>query len=223
MALVSVDGKLTGTDGGLPVFGSERDRARLLESRARADAVILGAGTVRQEDLAPRVSDAQAKARITAGRSAQPAVVVVSRSLDLPLDGAVLGDGSAPRYIATTATASVEAKKRAEAAGIRIIVAGDKDVDPARVLQALAADGHNDVVVEGGGGINAAFLQAGVVDELYVTIAPALLGGAHAPTLMTGPGLAQDDRIRLDLVEATAQPTGEIFVRYRVPAHHGRR
>ena len=70
-------------------------------------------------------------------------------------------------------------------------------------------------MVEGGGELIWGFVRDNLVDELYVTIAPAILGGREAPTLCEGEGLAMAERRRLRLVSSEVVG-GEIFCRYAV-------
>jgi len=217
MAVTTIDGKLTGADGGGPRFGSALDHARLMRSRARADAVVLGAGTIRAEDRPPLLDDADARAaRARAGRPPHPAMVVLSGSLDLPIAGRAFGSTEQTRVVATAASAPADRRAALEARGVKVIVCGEDAPEPGRVIVALAARGWRDVVVEGGGGVNAAFLEARQVDEIHLTIAPAILGGRSLPTLVDGAARRQGDRLQLALEEATPQPTGEIFTRWRV-------
>jgi riboflavin biosynthesis pyrimidine reductase len=143
-------------------------------------------------------------------------MVVLSGGLDLPIAGRALGSTEQARVVATAARAPAERRAALEARGVEVLVCGEEQPEPARVVAALAARGWREIVVEGGGGVNAAFLDARLVDEMYVTIAPAILGGRTLPTLVDGPARAQAERLRLALVEATPQPTGEIFTRWRV-------
>jgi len=58
-------------------------------------------------------------------------------------------------------------------------------------------------------------VRAGLVDELYVTVAPALLGGREAPTLLGGDGFSMDEQVHLRLVEVDREGD-ELFCRYAV-------
>ena len=83
------------------------------------------------------------------------------------------------------------------------------------LLDRLEERGARRVLVEGGGALNAAFVEAGLVDELFVTIAPALLGGGAAPTPVDGAGLGMGERMRLAL-ESVREVDGELFCHYLV-------
>jgi riboflavin biosynthesis pyrimidine reductase len=88
-------------------------------------------------------------------------------------------------------------------------------VDLARLLSLLAERGVERLLVEGGGELNWGFVRDDLLDELYVTIAPCLLGGRAAPTLLEGDGLAMDRRRSLKLLDVR-RIGDELFCRYAV-------
>jgi riboflavin biosynthesis pyrimidine reductase len=91
---------------------------------------------------------------------------------------------------------------------------GEEQVNISRLLARLAQRGFRRVVVEGGGEVNYSFLEAGLVDEIRVTLCPFLLGGASAPTLAGGTGFASSEALPLRLVRMERR-RGEIFLCYR--------
>ena len=72
---------------------------------------------------------------------------------------------------------------------------------------------HLRLLVEGGGELNWSFVEKDLIDEIYLTVAPAIFGGRDAPTPVEGLGLAMADRRRLRLISAEVVD-GEIFCRY---------
>ena len=70
------------------------------------------------------------------------------------------------------------------------------------------------VVAEGGGLLNAALFSADLVDELELTLAPVILGGSGAPTLVDGPGFTQGELKRARLLAHEATKDGEVFLKY---------
>jgi 2,5-diamino-6-(ribosylamino)-4(3H)-pyrimidinone 5'-phosphate reductase len=69
------------------------------------------------------------------------------------------------------------------------------------LLRRLKGRGVHRLLVEGGGELNWAFLEQDLIDELHVTIAPRLLGGRDAPTLLEGQGLDMAGQLRLKLID----------------------
>ncbi len=217
---MSADGKIDSALREGRGLGSRLDRDRLDELRAEADAIVVGAATIRAEDPPMGVRDpARRHQRLAQGRPAHPVPVVISRSADIPLTARFLA-GEAPQKIVAVpadldpfATAPYEAL--AASGGVRVLRAGAGSVDLQAVVAALHRDGMRLVVVEGGGEVVAAFLAAGLLDELRVTLVPVLLGGRSAPTPVEGDGWPFAERRRLTLLESE-RVGDELYLRYQV-------
>jgi riboflavin biosynthesis pyrimidine reductase len=83
------------------------------------------------------------------------------------------------------------------------------------LLRRLAGRRVRRLLVEGGGEVFAVFLEAGLVDEVHLTVTPYLIGGRRAPTLFDGAGISGDlPRLRLDVCRREGQ---EVYLRYRRP------
>jgi riboflavin biosynthesis pyrimidine reductase len=164
---ISVDGR----SGGL---GSPGDRRVFRVLRALSDVVLVGAGTAAVEGYRPVAPDSPVGLlRAALGRPAELPVAVVSRRASLPPDDRLAG----PPTILVTCAAADPARRRALAdAGVAVLVCGDDDVDLPAALDALAGRGLEQVVCEGGPQLFRAALVAGVVDELDLTVSPALVG-----------------------------------------------
>lgn len=147
--------------------------------RAEVDAIAVGVGTV----LADNPS-------LTAhGRGRNPLRIIFDSRLRTPKKALCL-DASAPTWILTHADPSrqrarwpahVRLQKMGKAAGAH--------VDIVSALRWLASEGITHVLVEGGGELNASFLEAGVVDEVIWFLAPMLIGGRDAPSAVQGGGV----------------------------------
>lgn len=201
----SLDGAIAieGRSGGL---GSPGDKRVFRMLRALADVVLVGAGTATAEGYRPVAADSAVGALRTAlGRPATAPIAVVSRRASLA-PGDRLADGST---VLVTCAAADPARRAALAeAGVTVLVCGDDDVDLPRALDELADRGLEQVVCEGGPALFAAALAAGVVDELDLTIAPALVGGE---TRLLPRALAEPVRPRLVQV---LEEDGVLFTRY---------
>ncbi|WP_436795529.1 dihydrofolate reductase family protein [Actinospongicola halichondriae] len=173
----TLDGGTTtaGTSGGL---GGPADAQMLRAVRGIADAVIVGAGTVTAEDYGPlRHSDEVRSARAAVGRSSeQPRLVIVSGRLSIDASARVFVDAPVPPLVCTTVGAPAEAVAALEGVA-EVFQAGDDHVDLPAILARLRSDGASVVVSEGGPTLNGALVDAGVVDEWCMTIAPLVAGG----------------------------------------------
>lgn len=181
--VTSLDGAATldGRSGGL---GGPGDRAAFGAIRAVADVIVVGAGTVRAEGYRPpRAADAVQAARVARGQGPLPRIAIVSGRLDLDPGAEVFGAGDP---LVVTHAGADGARRAALGAVAEIVEAGATNVDPAAALAALAErTGARVVLCEGGPSLLGTLLDADLVDELCLTLAPCVVGG-DAPRLVTG-------------------------------------
>lgn len=211
---LSLDGKLS-TEHRDPVrFTSRIDRGLMDEIRADADAVLIGAGTLRAEDPPVRINAARRRdERRRRGKPPHPVSVILSRSMRLPGAGRFWKDDQVERIIATTQQAE-EARVLPFRDLAEVIRVGRTTVDLHAFCRILSDRGIGRLLVEGGGEVNMAFWEAGLVDEVYLTLCPVVIGGRTAPTAADGTGFASDRFSRLSLIESR-QVGQEMFLRYR--------
>lgn len=211
----SVDGKATvkGRSGGI---SSETDRQVFHLLRTQADAVLVGTTTVRKEGYGKLTKSAGLQEhRARGGLRPVQLAVLFSRSLDLPLDAGLFQDPASEVVVFT----SSDGEPGQCPAKLTVVRQDGDGVDPAAALEDLRRDhGVRSLLCEGGPGLNASLLEAGCVDELFLTLAPLLVGGADALTIIAGPGRSEPDR--LELVHA-ALDEAFLFLRYRVAAPNG--
>ena len=194
--------------GRTEALGSEADTLLLTELRALADAVLIGPGTLRAEGYGHLMRNPERLARRrAAGLEPVPTAVILSRSLDLPWDAGLFAAEGQPVLIYTLANgeppdvaADVEATKCSEP-----FVAG--------ALADLRERGVRALLCEGGPTLNRALLAEGVVDELFLTVAPLLAGIADAPRIVEGDDLPAP--IDMELAW-TLQHKDELYLRYRI-------
>ncbi len=209
-------GFVVSTDGAIAADGSSRplscpaDMAAFQALRAVSDAVVVGAGTARTEDYGPvRLRETGRAWRQEHGRPGLPRLVVVSRSLDLdPTAQCFPADRST--VVVTCAVAPAAARERlAEVA--EVVVAGERAVDLAAGVAALRDLGLSRLLCEGGPTLLGDLLVAGMVDELCLTLAPVLVGGAPGllPTALPVP-------LRLRLAHLLDGEDGVLLARYEV-------
>lgn len=212
---VSVDGRITTRTREHFALGSENDRRLMDELRARADAVIVGAGTVRHDGwpMILRYDDLRRR-RVARRRSPNPVNVVLSSALDLPIGAHFFQSGDTERIVFTTRRAPAARVKRFTRVAEVVVLPG-RTLTPAAVVANLHGRGLRHLLLEGGGEIHYSFARAGLVDRLYVTVTPRLIGGTGAPSLLDGRGFLKRDHLRLEL-ESLRRKGDEVFLRYRV-------
>ncbi len=195
----SLDGRTALADGRSQWITSAEARADVQRLRAEAGVVLTGIGTVLADDPALTVRDA---AMLEALRGRQVVRAVLDPTGRLPME-AQLRDGTAPTWwlvneeVVAPVGASLLATLESAASCLPHLLAtpGAGRPSPLAVLELLAAQGVNDVLLEAGATLTGAWLAAGVVDELVVYYAPRLLGDAARPLASfpaTAPSKAMD-------------------------------
>jgi 2,5-diamino-6-(ribosylamino)-4(3H)-pyrimidinone 5'-phosphate reductase len=210
---MTADGKITSARREEPAFSSRLDKKTMDRLRAEADAVLVGAGTLRADNPPLHVRDPEMKAhRAALGKPEGLVNVLVTASAAVdPGARFFRGDGAAP-IVATVEDAPADRLSRlAQVAEVWTV--GRGRVALPKLLARLKTRGIERLLVEGGGELNWGFVRDDLFDELYVTLVPALLGGRDAPTLCEGEGLTMAGQRRLRLVSADVID-GEIFCRY---------
>lgn len=173
----SLDGAVTrdGLSGGL---GDEADHRVFELLRRWADVVLLGAGTARTEGYGAMRLPAEAERwRVEQGLAPQPAFALVTRRLDLDPASPLFTDAPVTPLLFTVSDAPAD-RRAALSEVAEIVDAGETVVDPAVVRAQLESRGHRRIHSEGGPTLFGAFLEAGVVDELCLTLAPTLEAGS---------------------------------------------
>lgn len=166
---LSLDGALALGDGRSQWVTAREARADGQRLRAESGAVITGRGTALADDPALTVRDP----RFTDCIPAQPLRVLLDRGLAVSDTAKLLDTSLAPTHVFTESS-SARRIGALEACGVKVTVLDS--VTPAAVLTALAALEVNDVLLEAGPGLGAAFLSAGMIDELVVYRSGILLG-----------------------------------------------
>ena len=205
----SADGAVTlgGRSGDL---GGETDRRLMHVLRAMADVVLVGAGTVRAEGYGGiRVGDQGVAWRRDHGLADQPALAIVSGGLRLEPTDDVFRKAVVPPVVVTT-DAAARARGRLWEGVAEVVACGEESVDLRRMLEGFAARGWTQVLCEGGPHLFGTLLEAGVVDEVCVTVAPRFVGG-EAGRIVQG---ASESDWRFTLAGVLTDDEGFAFLRY---------
>lgn len=205
--VASLDGRaaLGGNTRGL---GGEQDRELFHLLRSAGDALLVGAGTVRIERYGAAVKSDELRARRERlGLAPVQPTAIVSGRLLLPSDLPLLQTEGAPVIVATGADHELE--------GVSADVVYERTGDdlPLLLARLRSVHGIRSLVCEGGPTLFSNLLAADLVDELFLSIAPKLVGGGLEPTITTGPEL--EEPANADLVWL-CEADGELFTRWRL-------
>ncbi|HEY1198387.1 MAG TPA: 2,5-diamino-6-(ribosylamino)-4(3H)-pyrimidinone 5'-phosphate reductase [Thermoplasmata archaeon] len=173
----SLDGRLAFAGGKRAALSCPEDLERVQRLRADSDAVLVGVGTVVQDDPSLRVH----WELLGQPPGKNPTRVVVDASGRTPPNARVL-DGSTPTIVATS-----ERSTRAFPPQVTTVVVGATRVDLPRLFTVLYDRGIRRLMVEGGAEILSSVLRAGLFDRFSIYYAPMVVGGATAPPVVSGP------------------------------------
>jgi riboflavin biosynthesis pyrimidine reductase len=175
--------------------GSEADRFVMGLLRAAADVVLIGSGTLRAsargrwrpDTVFPAAAEAYAKLRRELGLDPRPRVAIITASGSIPSDRAVLED--APLVVTTNTGAARLAGTLP--AGVEVVVLpGEAEVGVAAVVELLRGRGHRRILSEAGPHVFGSLVEAGLVDELFLTVSPLLAGRSDSGPLGLVEGVA---------------------------------
>jgi 5-amino-6-(5-phosphoribosylamino)uracil reductase len=209
--VVSGNGLATDEEGWTGRLGGPADRRVLAALRAVSDGILVGAGSIRTGRYPPHRPSAENRhRRMSAGLAEFAPLVVVSGSLDLDWSLPAFTGASTPTLVFTSTRALASADLPHDLRR-HLIVAGEDTVDVAACLdESRRRYGLENFVCEGGPRLAAGMLDARLVDELVLSLAPVLVPG-------TGPRVVTELRNRSALrLREIYEDTGEVFLRYEV-------
>lgn len=188
---ITLDGKVATHTFNSKWITSEESRQDVHHLRNENMAILVGINTVIKDNPA-------LTARIPNGRN--PIRIVLDSTLKIPLESQLVTDRQAKTWIFTSNNYDSKMKKKLEALGIEVFVtSSEKSVDPLEVIQVLGEKGVASLIIEGGGNVNASFLERELIDKVVLYFAPKLIGGRTAPTFLEGDGF----ELMSDAVELT--------------------
>ena len=190
---MSLDGRTAMASGESKWITSAAAREDVQQLRARSDAILTGVGTVLADDpsMTVRLENVET----------QPLRVVVDTNLSMPATARMLKEPGKTLLMTCSTDEDVAQLLKEAGADIHMMPYCNTSVDLKSVLQQLAELQVNDVLLETGATLSGAMLEAGLIDELIIYMAPIVMGD-NARGLFTLPGLEHmKDKIELDVLD----------------------
>ena len=205
---MTIDGKIASKTGD-PELSDEDDWKEVHKLRTQVDAIMVGKGTILKDNpkLHIKFYDHTGYYRI-----------VVDSNLAIPIESNVISFQPKiyPTIICTTENVSLNEIKKYEEKKVKVIKAGTrKRVDLKKLMPHLKDCGINSILLEGGGNLNWSFIEEDLIDEIRLTIAPWIVGGKEAISLVEGIGFDKmTEGLRFDLIEINNRDN-YVILRYR--------
>jgi len=205
-AAITLDGKLA-TRTGDSKLSSKKDKIRVHKLRSKVDAILIGKNTVEIDD--PLLSAHNI-------RKKNPIRIILDSNATIRTNSRILKTCSKiPTVIVVTKKAQKKNLQKLEKFPVQIVVCGNNTVSIKKLLVVLKKKGIKNILVEGGGATNWAFVKENLVDEAIITITPYLVGGMTATTLVDGDGFSTITKsIRLKL-KNVKKMKNEVILHYQ--------
>lgn len=193
---MSLDGKIATRTGDSKWISGEKSRAQVHKIRTEYRAIMVGIGTVLNDN--PHLTSRKS------GYSRDPIRVIADGLAETPTDClAILEESYSPCLIAVTKDAPQSRIDALQEAGAEVLVlpGSGHHLDLKALMSHLASREIDSVLIEGGGNLAAAALNAGIVDKVLFFYAPKIIGGKEAITPVEGEGVSfVQDAIHLDRI-----------------------
>lgn len=180
-AAMTIDGKIA-TISGDPELSDENDWREVHKLRSQVDAIMVGKGTILKDNPKLHIKYFKHKGYYR---------IIIDSNLSIPIDSNVIISQPElyPTIICTTENVSMEKINEYESKKVKILQSGNgKQVDLTKMLLDLSNMRINSILLEGGGNLNWSFIKHNLIDEMRLTIAPWIVGGKEAITLVEGVG-----------------------------------
>ncbi len=176
---MSADGKTATKTGDSKWITNEKSRTIVHKMRGEYDGVMVGAGTVIADN--PELT-----VRLVPGKN--PYRIIIDGKLRIPLDSKVITNPDKKTIVITTSKPPPELLEEFRKK-TQVWICGEDEVDLQKLIIALQAMGMKKIMIEGGSELAASALNAGVVDQFYFFIAPKIIGGIGAKSVIGGGGI----------------------------------
>jgi len=205
-AAITLDGKLA-TRNSDSKLSTKKDKIRVNKLRSKVDAILVGKNTVKVDDPLLSAHDIKKK---------NPIRIILDSNATISTSSRILKTCSKiSTIIVVTKMAAKKNLQKLEKFPVQIIVCGKYTVNIKKLLVLLKKEGIKNILVEGGGKTNWAFVKENLVDEVIITITPYLVGGITATTLVDGngfPTIAESIKLRLKNI---TKMKNEVILHYK--------
>jgi riboflavin biosynthesis pyrimidine reductase len=223
----TIDGVVALEEGQAPSGGiisgrNEADRFVMGLLRAFADVVLVGAGTVRAEGgralwtpeyIFPAAAQGYRALRRHLKRADAPQLAIVTARGDLDPSERALQSGA---LVLTSRGTEAALKARLPSASRVVALTEGTRIEPAEIMKVLQAEGFRVVLTEGGPTLFGQLVQAGLVDELFLTLSPALAGHANDRSFGLIQGLDFGRSLKHLKLQSLRRSDEFLFLRYRL-------
>ena len=181
-AAVSIDGKIA-TILGDSNLSSKNDLKRVHKLRSQVDAILVGTNTIQNDDP-------QLTVRYVKGKN--PIRIILNSLGNISTNYKIFKTAKKiPTIVACSEKISKNNKQRLESHSIEIISIGKNSINLKRLLSLLYKKNIKSILLEGGGATNWEFIKQNLVDEIFVTITPFMVGGKNSTSLVEGKGFSK--------------------------------
>ena len=203
---ISLDGKIATRKRGLHYLGTAYDRKHMETIRKQADAILMGAETLRSFKKPCR----------SILKKHQPMNVILSSNLEgISPRWDFFQDPEIKRVLFVSHTADIKKLRRFERTSeiLQLKKPTPRASIASQIIHSLHSKGIHNLLIEGGGGVMWHFVQENQISEYHLTLTPHLIGGKASPSLVEGIGLLPEDVINLRLKSSQAVKN-EIYLVY---------
>ncbi len=183
-AAMTIDGKIASKEGDTDI-SDDKDWREVHKLRTKMDAIMVGKNTIMADNP---------KLHIKFYSHSGYYRIVVDSNLTIPIDSNVISykPDLYPTIICTTENVPIDKINEYNAKNVKIVTSGRKSrVDINALLLKLYQMGIRSILLEGGGNLNWSFIKENLVDEIRLTIAPWIIGGQDAISLVEGDGFSR--------------------------------
>ena len=174
-AAITLDGKL-GVKIQRTKLSSKNDKVRVHELRSTVDAIIIGKNTVNFDNPLLTVRYAKGK---------NPVRIILDSLGTIKSSSKIIQTcNNVPTIIAVSESISQKNLQRLRKFSLEVLICGKNTVNVSKLLRILLTKGFKRILLEGGGTVNWSFIQKNIIDEAIITLAPYIVGGKTAISLV---------------------------------------